>query len=212
MAKKQRTMSDDRSASDAPVVVPQLPSAAQPDLVRAQQKDDYYRKVKIGKINPLTLLGKFSLRARARCIVIFMRLTLFSLLSLKHHVTIHSSYLNPSLIPSGSCSDRNFGTINWMRLNLSVTFCTLQPPPGATRKRSEKVGRVSSLSLSLCTCTNLTIYFDCSLSLSVYFHVSARAQNTRIFSPRTREGTSRALREGGRWWRWRRWRNRSGDG
>lgn len=101
------------------------------------------------KRNPLKdcWLGKFSLLKRARCIVIFLRLTLFSLISLKHHVTIHSSYLNPSLIPSGSCSDRNFGTINWMRLNLSVTFCTLQPPPGATRKRSEKVGRVSSLSV-----------------------------------------------------------------
>lgn len=59
---------DDRSASDAPVVVPQLPSAAQPDLVRAQQKDDYYRKVKIGKKkSPKRLLvgGIFSSSAHA---------------------------------------------------------------------------------------------------------------------------------------------------
>jgi hypothetical protein len=27
-------------------VVPKLPEAAQPDLVRAHQKDDYYRKVR----------------------------------------------------------------------------------------------------------------------------------------------------------------------
>jgi hypothetical protein len=59
-------MSDDRSASNAPVVVPQLPSAAQPDLVRAQQKDDYYRKVKIGKKkSPKTVGESFSLQARA---------------------------------------------------------------------------------------------------------------------------------------------------
>ena len=157
MAKKQRTMSDDRSASDAPVVVPQLPSAAQPDLVRAQQKDDYYRKVKIGKKkSPKTVGWGNFLSSSARAVycnlhetdTLLSSLSLSLSLSLKHHVIIHSSYLNPSLIPSGSCSDLNFGTINWMRLNLSVTFCTLQPPPGATRKRSEKVGRVSSLSIS----------------------------------------------------------------
>ena len=52
------TRGADGAMPAASAAIPHLPSAAQPDLVRAHQKDDYYRKVRVQKFelekwNPL---------------------------------------------------------------------------------------------------------------------------------------------------------------
>ena len=68
-----------------------------------------------------------------------------SSLSLSVCAHFNSSYLDPSLIPFGCYSARSSGTTNSMPSNLSVISCTLHSPPGATRKRSGKVGTKISL-------------------------------------------------------------------
>ena len=80
----------------------------------------------------------------------------------------NSSYLNPSLIPFGCYSARSSGTTNSMLSNLSVISCTLHSPPGATRKRSGKVGtKISLLILWLCWTRDWILTLSPSLFLYV---------------------------------------------